>query len=174
MAAHRAPPSLGFSKQEHWSGLPFPSPMLIHAKRIYIKINFQNIAKHCLENIDLSGSNCLHRTKRNIWLSGKHHQTRNQCPSEFRRNTVSHNLKHHKPRLLPSKKETKQVSKMNSVQNIHETAKCHEHRPPAGKVSAPKRPSWRSSHVCSHTAARLTGICDSVLGVSSGFYLLLD
>ena len=27
MAAHRAPPSLGFSRQEHWSGLPFPSPM---------------------------------------------------------------------------------------------------------------------------------------------------
>ena len=26
-AAHQAPPSLGFSKQEHWSGLPFPSPM---------------------------------------------------------------------------------------------------------------------------------------------------
>ena len=27
MAANQAPPSLGFSKQEHWSGLPFPSPM---------------------------------------------------------------------------------------------------------------------------------------------------
>ena len=27
MAAHPAPPSLGFSRQEHWSGLPFPSPM---------------------------------------------------------------------------------------------------------------------------------------------------
>ena len=26
-AAHEAPPSLGFSRQEHWSGLPFPSPM---------------------------------------------------------------------------------------------------------------------------------------------------
>ena len=26
-AAHQAPPSLGFSKQEHWSGLPLPSPM---------------------------------------------------------------------------------------------------------------------------------------------------
>ena len=26
-SAHQAPPSLGFSKQEHWSGLPFPSPM---------------------------------------------------------------------------------------------------------------------------------------------------
>ena len=27
MEAHQAPASLGFSKQEHWSGLPFPSPM---------------------------------------------------------------------------------------------------------------------------------------------------
>ena len=26
-AAHQAPRSLGCSKQEHWSGLPFPSPM---------------------------------------------------------------------------------------------------------------------------------------------------
>ena len=27
MAAHQAPPSLGFSRQEHWSGLSFLSPM---------------------------------------------------------------------------------------------------------------------------------------------------
>ena len=27
MAAHQAPLSLEFSRQEHWSGLPFPSPM---------------------------------------------------------------------------------------------------------------------------------------------------
>ena len=27
MAAHQAPPSLGFSRQEHWSGLSFPFPM---------------------------------------------------------------------------------------------------------------------------------------------------
>ena len=26
-AAHQATPCLGFSRQEHWSGLPFPSPM---------------------------------------------------------------------------------------------------------------------------------------------------
>ena len=26
-AADQAPPSLGFSRQEHWSGLPFPSPI---------------------------------------------------------------------------------------------------------------------------------------------------
>ena len=25
--SHQAPLSLGFSRQEHWSGLPFPSPM---------------------------------------------------------------------------------------------------------------------------------------------------
>ena len=27
MSAHQTPPSLGFSRKEHWSGLPFPSPM---------------------------------------------------------------------------------------------------------------------------------------------------
>ena len=26
-SSHQAPPSLGFSRQEHWSGFPFPSPM---------------------------------------------------------------------------------------------------------------------------------------------------
>ena len=26
-AAHQVPPSLGFSRQEHWIGLPFPSPV---------------------------------------------------------------------------------------------------------------------------------------------------
>ena len=26
MGAHQAPLTLGFSRQEHWSGLPFPSP----------------------------------------------------------------------------------------------------------------------------------------------------
>ena len=25
-AAYQAPPSVGFSRQEYWSGLPFPSP----------------------------------------------------------------------------------------------------------------------------------------------------
>ena len=27
MAVHQSSPSLGFSRQEHWSGLPFPSPV---------------------------------------------------------------------------------------------------------------------------------------------------
>ena len=27
-AAHQAPPSMGFSRQEYWSGVPLPSPLL--------------------------------------------------------------------------------------------------------------------------------------------------
>ena len=40
MAAHQAPLSLGFSRQEHWTGLPLPSPMhacmLSHFSRVQI------------------------------------------------------------------------------------------------------------------------------------------
>ena len=34
MAAHQAPPPLGFSRQEHWSGLPFPSRTNTHYKSV--------------------------------------------------------------------------------------------------------------------------------------------
>ena len=36
MAAHQALPSLGFSRQEYWSGLPFPSPML-ESEKVKVK-----------------------------------------------------------------------------------------------------------------------------------------
>ena len=39
-AAHQAPPSLGFSRQEHWSGLPFPSP------KVKVKIESE-VAQSC-------------------------------------------------------------------------------------------------------------------------------
>ena len=35
MAAHQAPLSLGFSRQEHWSQLPFPSP--VHESEVKVK-----------------------------------------------------------------------------------------------------------------------------------------
>ena len=35
MAAQQAPPSLGFSRQEYWSGLPFPSPTHICMLRCF-------------------------------------------------------------------------------------------------------------------------------------------
>ena len=31
--SHQAPPSLGFSRQEHWNGLPFPSPVKVLSGR---------------------------------------------------------------------------------------------------------------------------------------------
>ena len=35
-AAHQAPPSMGFSRQEYWSGVPLPSPVLYIYIYIYI------------------------------------------------------------------------------------------------------------------------------------------
>ena len=45
--AHQAPPSMGFSRQEYWSGFPFPSPGifptqgsklgLLHCRQILVK-----------------------------------------------------------------------------------------------------------------------------------------
>ena len=46
MAAHQAPVSLGFSRQEYWSGLPFPSPMhscmLSHFSRIRLCVTLDS------------------------------------------------------------------------------------------------------------------------------------
>ena len=33
-AAYQAPPSMGFSRQEYWSGVPLPSPMLTRETRL--------------------------------------------------------------------------------------------------------------------------------------------
>ena len=35
-AAHQAPLSMGFSRQEYWSGVPLPSPMCMHSHRYNI------------------------------------------------------------------------------------------------------------------------------------------
>ena len=56
IAAHQAPPSLGFSRQEHWSGLPFPSagdlpnpgikPGLLHCRQILYHLSHQGNSLH--------------------------------------------------------------------------------------------------------------------------------
>ena len=38
-AAYQASPSLGFSRQEHWSGLPFPSPKALLGRGKQIELN---------------------------------------------------------------------------------------------------------------------------------------
>ena len=45
MAAHQAPQSLGFSRQEHWSGLPFPAVHGIFQARVleWVAIAFSDL-----------------------------------------------------------------------------------------------------------------------------------
>ena len=38
-AAYQAPPSMGFSRQEYWSGVPLPSPILCILLHIFIDIH---------------------------------------------------------------------------------------------------------------------------------------
>ena len=44
-AAHPAPPSTGFSRQEYWSGVPSPSPIL---SSFYLTIFFLNEISYCI------------------------------------------------------------------------------------------------------------------------------
>jgi len=75
MAAHQVPPSLGFSKQEHWSGLPFPS--LMHESEV---------AQSCQTLSDpMDCSHCLLLYYRNnyiyIYISHKELDTTEQTSS---------------------------------------------------------------------------------------------
>ena len=42
-AAHQAPPSMGISRQEYWSGVPLPSPMslLVYYKQKLVSLKFK-------------------------------------------------------------------------------------------------------------------------------------
>ena len=48
IAAHQAPPSMGFSRQEYWSGVPLPSPLHLTSwiQRLLIKPVF-HVTKCC-------------------------------------------------------------------------------------------------------------------------------
>ena len=47
MAADQAPPSMGFSRQEYWSGLPFPSPKLevVKQEMAWVNMNILGIGE---------------------------------------------------------------------------------------------------------------------------------
>ena len=58
-AAYQAPPSMGFSRQEYWSGLPLPSPIIYNTElliQIWLKVKFVYKGTHVLNWI------CLLRT----------------------------------------------------------------------------------------------------------------
>ena len=58
--AYQAPPSMGFSRQEYWSGLPLPSPgkPILKYKKIYLYI--QLISKGLQAHNSVSGSVSTH------------------------------------------------------------------------------------------------------------------
>ena len=39
-AAHQAPPSMGFSRQEDWSGVPLPSPLILQQLKLCLSLHF--------------------------------------------------------------------------------------------------------------------------------------
>ena len=48
-AAHQAPPSLGFSRQEYWSGVPLPSPTF----KLHTYLNIHLCYTHTYINISI-------------------------------------------------------------------------------------------------------------------------
>ena len=50
-AAYQAPPSMGFSKQEYWSGVPLPSPVLYIRSLLFIyficSVQFSSVTQSC-------------------------------------------------------------------------------------------------------------------------------
>ena len=53
-AAHQAPPSMGFSRQEYWSGVPLPSLTLM-LRILYYFLGFVSVSKIkiCLQNNEI-------------------------------------------------------------------------------------------------------------------------
>ena len=45
-AAYQAPPSMGFSRQEYWSGVPLPSPAVSHSLLKFMFIEFMMLSNH--------------------------------------------------------------------------------------------------------------------------------
>ena len=53
-AAYQAPPSMGFSRQEYWSGVPLPSPHILATNWLraswYFRYHFSHVY-HCFLNV---------------------------------------------------------------------------------------------------------------------------
>ena len=50
--AYQAPPSMGFSKQEYWSGVPLPSPIHNNLPQRTQTLCFCSVAQSCLTLCD--------------------------------------------------------------------------------------------------------------------------
>ena len=69
-AAHQALPSLGFSRQEHWSGLPSPSPMRENEKwkRIHLVVS-DSLRPHGLYSLPGSSAHGIFQARVLEWVA---------------------------------------------------------------------------------------------------------
>ena len=78
-AAHQAPPSMGFSKQEYWSGLPFPSPGDLSDPGIEPGLKTQRNNPSINESIDMNLRKLQEIVKdREAWCPAVHVVTKSQ------------------------------------------------------------------------------------------------
>jgi len=65
IAAHQAPPSMGFSRQEYWSGVPLPSPKA-HEKMLNITNYWRNANRNYNEISPHKGHNAVTKNLQTI------------------------------------------------------------------------------------------------------------
>ena len=68
--AYHTPPSMGFSRREPWSGLPFPSQRIFltqgsdlslpHCKQMLYQLSYQGSPKGCIEQANILGDEFKH------------------------------------------------------------------------------------------------------------------
>ena len=68
--AYHTPPSMGFSRREPWSGLPFPSQRIFltqgsnlglpHCKQMLYRLSYQGSPKGCIEQANILGDEFKH------------------------------------------------------------------------------------------------------------------
>ena len=69
-AAYQAPPSMGFSRQEYWSGVPLPSPSALKEPwDMFLIFNFDNLEGKVLRSQFLQKHDSFKRGKILDWLS---------------------------------------------------------------------------------------------------------
>ena len=72
-AAHQAPPSMGFSRQEYWSGVPLPSPMVFPV--VINKCESWTIKKTAQQRIDAFKLGCWRRFLKVPWTARRSNQS---------------------------------------------------------------------------------------------------
>ena len=92
-AAYQAPPSMGFSRQEYWSGVPLPSPSKAPGRTYFIDNKTEAQRLRNLHRCDLTvyhlAVQLSHSTAILLFLNGSHEYTLSNIFSNFH-NSATH------------------------------------------------------------------------------------